>query len=98
MYSNSESNTITVQKCSFKSNKLINPTSQNSIFGGSAIYMNTQKVSMKFCMFSENDGESSVKIDYNFDDIPSSILNVLDSSSPVEIDRCEFEINSNAKS
>lgn len=60
--------------------------------------MNTQSVIIKRCKFAQNAGESSIKIDYNFENVPSNFLNKLESKSPVEIDHCEFEIGSNAKS
>lgn len=99
LYSNVDSNTIVIQKSTFLSNTLIeSKSSTDSINGGSAIYVNAVKASIKFCKFVDNSGLSSVKVDNNFDKAPSLFLKETLFDSSVSIENCEFEIDSSSKS
>lgn len=98
MYSNIEQNSIVVKDCVFESNSLIDSTSSDSsLVGGSAIYIHAQNSITMRCKFIKNSGTSSVIVDYNYDNVQSSLLKSF-FKAPVLIDYCIFEIDSSSKS
>lgn len=98
LYSNVLTNSINIEKCTFESNSLIDSSSSDSLFGGSAVYLNAQKAVIKRCKFALNIGDSSCKIDNNFDNVPAQLLNGIGFDSNIIIDNCQFEIDQSAKS
>lgn len=96
LYSNVATNSVRVEKCTFESNTLIDPSSDASLIGGSAIYLNARKLILKRCKFITNSGDSACKMDNNFDNVPAQLLNEIDAH--VLIENCQFEIDPSAKS
>ena len=105
IYSVSDRVPITITKCKFDSNKLID--SQSTLKGGSAIYLRSQIGSIKMCKFINNmNADSSVKIENDFDENKASrILSInkqnddaVVNENSILISECDFEINKDSKS
>lgn len=66
--------------------------------GGSAIYINALRATVRLCKFFQNSGFSSIKIDNDIENVPSVFLeHKTEINYPVSIEKCEFEIDSSSK-
>lgn len=68
------------------------------VLGGSAMYIHALRTSTIRCRFVSNKGDCSMKINNDFENIPSQLENEKDLNSNVLIEKCEFEIDSSSKS
>ncbi|KAK8846151.1 hypothetical protein M9Y10_020156 [Tritrichomonas musculus] len=98
LFSNVETNRITINSCFFQRNSLLDSSRESSFVGGSCLYILAYNVVSKRCRFVNNFGSSSVKIDNNFDDAASQLENRIISKSNVLIKECEFKIDSSSLS
>lgn len=101
LYSNIETNSITIKKCKFTSNRITNSESNDELLnGGSAILFAVMNGKIVTCKFVNNNGKSAVKVVNNFD-VKSDNYKLLSNKytkSSVSIKNCLFEINYDASS
>ena len=103
-FSNVMNNMISITKCNFISNEIIEQSTlpnqiTNEYYGGSAIFMNVKNGKVIRCKFSRNVGKESFKILNNFDtNEPKDafILQQKFAESFFSISQCEFEIDSSS--
>lgn len=100
LFSNKASNKITIQNCVFEYNSIIESTSKSpsSLYGGSAIYLQAIRAMTRRCKFRFNGGDSSMKIDHNIENAAYQLDKEIGIKSTVLINKCQFEIDSSAKS
>ena len=102
---NIETNEVLIKDCSFISNQATLQSSSNDLFGGSAIYLRSEKRFVNNCRFKANRGRGgALKVSNDFKS-DASLLNKkkiidIDSSSlnSFVISNCNFEITKDSMS
>lgn len=69
------------------------PVKENTLTGGSAIYLQAKRALTIRCAFKQNKGDCSVKVDNDFDNVAIPVIKKLFSTPSVLFKDCTFEID-----